>query len=67
MPSYQVFILGDAVCKNLVRNGFNVTAMYDINLEKCKGYPADIEIKSSPREVAEASDIIVTGIVYTFI
>ena len=56
--------LGDAVCKNLLRNGFNVSAIYDIDLDKCKGYSADINIKSSPKEVAEESQIIISGITF---
>ena len=35
--------------------------MCDIIPEKCKGYDESIQIKSSPKEVAEGSDIIISG------
>ena len=53
--------LGDAVLKNLQRNGFVVSTIYDIYPEKCKGYDPTVQIKSSPKEVAEESDIIISG------
>ena len=52
---------GDAVLKNLHRNGFVVSTIYDIYPEKCKGYCPTVEIKSSPKAVAQESDIIVSG------
>ena len=38
-----------------------MSSMCDIIPEKCKGYDASIQIKSSPKEVAESSDIIISG------
>ena len=53
--------VGNAVCHNLLRNGFTVTAITDIKAENCQGYPESIEVKGSAREVAEMSDIVVSG------
>lgn len=50
------------MCKNLLRNGFKVTAIYDLNPDKCAGFADDIKVKSSPKEVAEESEIIISGI-----
>ena len=58
---FSWFSLGDAVLKNLQRNGFVVSTIYDIYPEKCKGYDPSIQIKSSPKEVAEESDVIISG------
>ena len=62
---------------NLLRNGFTVTAVTDIKTELCAGYPDSIKVDkamldicmivrlsqvvSTPKEVAEISDVIVTG------
>ena len=35
---------GDAVLRNLTRNGFRVSAITDINLSKCGGYTNDIKV-----------------------
>ena len=59
-------LLGDAVLKNLQRNGFVVSTIYDIYPEKCNGYDPSIQIKSSPKAVAEESDVIITGNVHHF-
>ncbi len=53
--------VGNAVCHNLLRKGYAVTAITDVNPEKCKGYPAEIAVKKTAREVAELTDIVVTG------
>ena len=53
--------VGNAVCHNLLRNGYKVTAITDIKPENCKGYPDSIAVKGSAREVAEVSDIVVSG------
>ena len=45
----------------MLRNGYTVTAMNDIKAENCKGFPESIAIKSTAREVAEMSDIVVSG------
>ena len=49
--------------KNLVRNGFTVTAISDVNADKCRGrgYPDSIAVAKTNREVVEATDVIVTG------
>ena len=54
---------GDAVLKNLLRNGFTVSAVCDINPEKCTGYDPAVQVKSSPKDVAEESEIIISGII----
>ena len=53
--------VGNAVCNNLLRKGYTVTAITDIKPDNCKGYPESIAIKGSGREVAEMSDIVVSG------
>lgn len=54
--------VGNAVCHNLLRKGYNVTAINDIKTENCQGYPETIQIKETAREVAEISDVVVSGI-----
>ena len=54
---------GDAVLKNLLRNGFTVSTICDINPEKCTGYDPAVQVKSSPKEVAKESEIIISGII----
>ena len=56
--------VGNAVCNNLLRKGYNVTAMNDIKTENCRGFPDSIAVKNTAREVAEMSDIVVSGIFY---
>ena len=53
--------LGDAVLKNLLRNGFTVSTMCDIIPDRCKGYDPVVQVKPSPKEVAEESDIMISG------
>ena len=65
--SFSLFVLigmghvGNAVCNNLLRKGYNVTAMNDIKTENCRGFPDSIAVKNTAREVAEMSDIVVSG------
>jgi len=54
--------VGNAVCNNLLRKGYNVTAMNDIKTENCRGFPDSIAVKNTAREVAEMSDIVVSGL-----
>ena len=54
--------VGNAVCHNLLRKGYKVTAINDIKTENCQGYPETIQIKETAREVAEISDVVVSGI-----
>lgn len=54
--------VGTAVARNLLRKGFNVSAINDIKPELCHGFPESVQIASSPREVAENCDVIVTGL-----
>ena len=56
--------VGNAVCNNLLRKGYIVTAMNDIKPENCRGFPDSIAVKNTAREVAEMSDIVVSGILY---
>ena len=53
--------VGNAVCNNLLRKGYIVTAMNDIKTENCRGFPDSIAVKNTAREVAEMSDIVVSG------
>ena len=53
--------VGNAVLHNLLRNGHTVTAITDIKADNCKGFPENIAVKGSAREVAEMSDIVVSG------
>ena len=53
--------VGNAVCNNLLRKGYIVTAMNDIKPENCRGFPDSIAVKNTAREVAEMSDIVVSG------
>jgi hypothetical protein len=41
------YYLGQAVTNNLLRKGFNVTAITDIKPELCQGYPSSIQVRSS--------------------
>ena len=42
-------------------NFFRVSAITDISKEKCQGYPGDVKVVGTAREVAEVSDVVVTG------
>ena len=53
--------VGNAVCHNLLRKGYTVTAITDIKPDNCKGFPESIAVKGTAREVAELSDIVVSG------
>ena len=53
--------VGDAVLHNLRRQGFQVTAIQDISAKQCQGYPEEIRVVSSAKEVAQVSDVVVTG------
>ena len=53
--------LGDAVLKNLLRRGFNVVAITDVDLTKCNGYDSNIEVKRTNREVTQMSDVVISG------
>ena len=37
-------IIGTAVANNLMRKGFQVSAIMDIKPELCKGYPAEVKV-----------------------
>ena len=54
------FTSGDAVFHNLNRNGFKVTAIMDVDNSICSKY--DTVVKNTAREVAEASDVVITGL-----
>ena len=46
---------------NLLRNGYNVVAIHDYFMEKCDKYPAFIARKTTPRELAESVDVVISG------
>merc|ERR1711962_832177 len=54
--------VGTAVANNLLRKGFIVSAITDIKPELCKGFPESVAVVDSAKEVAERSDVIVTGL-----
>jgi len=54
--------VGTAVANNLLRNNYKVSAIMDIKPDLCRGFPEDIQVKTSPREVAECSDVVITGL-----
>ena len=53
---------GKAVINNLMRDGYKVTAINDIDSTRCSGYPDTVAVAKCPREVAEMSDVIVSGL-----
>ena len=53
--------VGTAVANNLLRKGFIVSAITDIKPELCQGFPESVAVVDSAKEVAERSDVIVTG------
>ena len=53
--------VGTAVANNLLRKGFLVSAITDIKPELCQGFPDSVKVVDSAKEVAELSDVIVTG------
>lgn len=46
---------------NLLNSGYKVAAIHGFFVEKSENYPSFIERKSSPRELAESVDIIISG------
>ena len=54
--------VGTAVANNLLRKGFLVSAITDIKPELCQGFPDSVKVVDSAKEVAELSDVIVTGL-----
>jgi len=54
--------VGTAVTNNLMRKGYNVTAITDIKPELCSGFPENIKVVNTAREVASNSDVIVSGL-----
>ena len=55
--------VGNAVANNLLRKGFLVSAITDIRPKLCRGFPDSVRVVDSAKEVAELSDVIVTGII----
>ena len=47
--------------KNLQKSGFKVTAINDKVAEKCEPFKGQIEVKNTPKEVAESVDVVITG------
>ena len=54
--------VGTAVANNLLRKGFLVSAITDIKPELCQGFPDSVKVVDTAKEVAELSDVIVTGL-----
>ncbi|KAL7637070.1 UNVERIFIED_CONTAM: hypothetical protein RMT77_012828 [Armadillidium vulgare] len=54
--------VGNAVAKNLLKKGFPVVGMFDTYSHKMDDMPKEIKKCSSPREVAEISDVCITGL-----
>ena len=58
----NVLAAGDCLFNNLGRNGFKVTTVTDVDLVKCDKYKSSgASVVGSAREVAEASDVILSG------
>jgi len=54
--------VGNAVANNLLKKGYEVTAINDIIPDLCKGYPDSVKVVQTPAEVAQLSNVIVTGL-----
>jgi len=54
--------VGTAVANNLTKKGIEVTAINDILPDLCKGYPETMKVVQTPAEVAQLSDVIITGL-----
>lgn len=54
--------VGSAVAHNLLRQGFKVVAAYDMDAERLAAMPSSVARTTSPRLVAAAADVIVTGL-----
>ncbi|XP_037086124.1 3-hydroxyisobutyrate dehydrogenase, mitochondrial-like [Pollicipes pollicipes] len=52
--------VGDAVCKNLLRSGYKVAAMYDIDPRRGADLDDRIPRATCSRQVAEQSDVVIT-------
>ena len=58
----MTILAGDCLFNNLGRNGFKVTTVTDVDLAKCAKYNrAGAIVVDNAKEVAEASDIILSG------
>ena len=60
----NIMFLGKAVSHNLSLNGYNVVAACDTDHDRVKEMPKGIKACSFPREVAELSDVIITGNIF---
>lgn len=49
------------MANNLLRQGFRVVAAYDTDATRLAALPQDVARTTSPRQVAAAADVIVTG------
>lgn len=54
--------VGQAVGHNLARSGFKVVAAYDVDKAMLASMPKEMVRVSTPREVVERSDVVVTGL-----
>ncbi len=56
--------VGDCLFNNLGRNGFKVSVVTDIDLKKCGKYKdSGASVASTAKEVAETTDVIISGVV----
>ena len=60
---YKVVVLltGTAVAHNLARHGIKVVAAYDVDASRLATLSPDVAAAPSPRHVAAAADIVVSG------
>ena len=49
------------MANNLVRGGFSAVSMFDISKERMSKMPKGMRQASSPRELAEEVDVVITG------
>ncbi|XP_076068895.1 2-hydroxy-3-oxopropionate reductase-like [Oratosquilla oratoria] len=54
--------VGITVAKNLTKNGFQLVSAYDINPATMTSLPESCAKATTPREVAETSDVVITNL-----
>lgn len=54
--------VGSTVAKNLLKSGFTVSALHDINPEAGKDIPGDLPRTKTPRELATMCDVVMTAL-----
>ena len=58
---FSLKLSGTALFRNLTKNGYSISAAYDVKKTRAELSP-HVKCCSSPREVAENSDILISGI-----